>query len=61
MEIFYREQDQRLNKLLKIKLEESVGEPPTLRLLFDDLESCILLSFMWIVCAECAKHLLSLL
>lgn len=34
MEVFYREKNQRLNKLLKIKLEESVGEPPTLCLLF---------------------------
>lgn len=29
MALFYREEKQRLNKLLKIKLEESVGEPPT--------------------------------
>lgn len=33
MEIFYREEKQGLNKLLKIKLKESVKELPTLCLL----------------------------
>lgn len=62
MEVFYREGNQRLNKLLKIKLEESMGEPPTPCVCcLDDLEVCLLLSFMRVVCAECAKHLLSLL
>lgn len=60
MGIFYGHKAQQLNKLFKIKLEESVVNP----LFFVSWMTCKFVyfsSFMWAVCAECAKHLLSLL
>lgn len=60
VEVFYIMKKQILNKLFKIKpsLQKS---PQHFVCCLDDLEVCIHLSFMWVVCAECAKHLLSLL
>lgn len=60
MEIFYGHKSQQLNKLFKITLQESAVNP-LLFVAYMTWKFAYFSSFMWAACAECAKHLLSLL